>query len=83
MKSTFLVAPALVLAVTLGAQAQNQPGKIAVIAIQQGAIVNTKDGQKAASELDAKAAPKKKELDQKQNDINSLCRISSARAKTR
>ncbi len=63
--------PSLVLAATLGAQTQSPPNKIAVIAIQQ-AIVATKDGQKAAAELDSKAGPKKKELEQKQSDINSL-----------
>ncbi|HEX4593898.1 MAG TPA: OmpH family outer membrane protein [Bryobacteraceae bacterium] len=69
MKSKVFVLPSLVLAATLGVQAQSQ--KIAVIAIQQ-AIVATKDGQKAAAELDSKAGPKKKELEQKQGDINSL-----------
>jgi outer membrane protein len=54
---------------TLTAQAQQ--GKFAVINIQ-GAIISTKDGQKAAAELNAKTAPKKRELEQKQNDINSL-----------
>jgi outer membrane protein len=48
-----------------------QPGKIAIIYFQ-GAIVGTKDGQKAAAELDAKANPKRKELELKQNEINSL-----------
>jgi outer membrane protein len=69
VKSKVFVLPSLVLAATLGVQAQSQ--KIAVIAIQQ-AIVATKDGQKAAAELDSKAGPKKKELEQKQGDINSL-----------
>jgi outer membrane protein len=69
--SKLYVVPSLVLAATLGAQTQSPPNKIAVIAIQQ-AIVATKDGQKAASELDSKAGPKKKELEQKQSDINSL-----------
>ncbi len=68
VKSKFLVCPALVLAAAIGAQAQM---KVAVINIQ-GAIVSTKDGQKAAAELNAKTAPKKKELDQKQSDINAL-----------
>jgi outer membrane protein len=54
---------------TLTAQAQQ--GKFAVINIQ-GAIISTKDGQKAAAELNAKTAPKKKELEQKQNEINAL-----------
>jgi outer membrane protein len=61
--------PVLALAVTLTAQAQQ--GKFAIINIQ-GAIISTKDGQKAAAELNAKTAPKKKELEQKQNDINAL-----------
>jgi outer membrane protein len=51
--------------------AQAQQGKFAVINIQ-GAIISTKDGQKAAAELNAKTAPKKRELEQKQNDINSM-----------
>ena len=71
MNSKVFVLPSLALAATLALQAQGQPSKIAVIAIQQ-AIVATKDGQKAAAELDAKAGPKKKELDQKQGDITSL-----------
>ena len=71
MKSKGFVLASLVFAGTMAAQAQGQPSKIAVIAIQQ-AIVATKDGQKAAAELDAKAGPKKKELDQKQSDITSL-----------
>ena len=70
MKSKVYVVPSLILAATLGVQAQT-PSKIAVIAIQQ-AIVATKDGQKAAAELDSKAGPKKKELEGKQGDINSL-----------
>jgi outer membrane protein len=65
------VVPSLLVAASLGVQAQNPPNKIAVIAIQQ-AIVATKDGQKAADELSSKAGPKKKELEQKQNDITSL-----------
>jgi len=71
VKSKVYVVPSLILAATLGVQAQGPPNKIAVIAIQQ-AIVATKDGQKAAAELDSKAGPKKKELEGKQSDINSL-----------
>jgi outer membrane protein len=70
VNSKVFVLPTVVLAAALGVQAQGQ-SKIAVIAIQQ-AIVATKDGQKAAAELDSKAGPKKKELEQKQGDINSL-----------
>jgi outer membrane protein len=68
VKSKVFLLPMLALAATLGAQAQQ---KVAVINVQV-AIANTKDGQKAAAELESKAGPKKKELDQKQNDINSL-----------
>jgi outer membrane protein len=71
VKSKLLLLPSMVLAATLGVQAQSPSGKIAVIAIQN-AIVATKDGQKAAAELDSKAGPKKKELEGKQGDINSL-----------
>ena len=64
----FLI-PALVLALSPAIHAQS--AKVAVIYLQ-GAIVNTKDGQKAAADLDAKTAPKKKEIEQKQSEINAL-----------
>lgn len=70
MKSKLYAAPILLLAATFLAQAQTA-GKVAVINIQ-GAIISTKDGQKAASELNAKTEPKKKELEQRQNEINAL-----------
>jgi outer membrane protein len=69
VKSKLLLWPVLGLALTCLANAQQ--GKFAVINIQ-GAIISTKDGQKAAAELNAKTAPKKKELEGKQNEINSL-----------
>jgi outer membrane protein len=69
VKSRVFLWPAVALACLATASAQQ--GKFAVINIQ-GAIISTKDGQKAAAELQNKTAPKKKELEQKQNDINSL-----------
>jgi Skp family chaperone for outer membrane proteins len=42
-----------------------------VISIQ-GAIIGTKDGQKASQQLDAKYVPKQKEFDGRQNDIAQL-----------
>jgi outer membrane protein len=67
-----LLSLTLVLGVTLAVHAQTPaPAKIAVIYLQ-GAIGNTKDGQKAVAELTAKTAPKKKEIDQKQSEIASL-----------
>jgi outer membrane protein len=71
VNTKFFVGPALVLAAAFGAQAQTQPGKVGVIAIQQ-AIISTKDGQKAAADLDAKTAPKKKAIEEKQNNITTL-----------
>jgi len=61
----------LALAGAAFAHGQGATGKVGVINIQN-AIVTTKDGQKAAAELDAKAAPKRKTLESKQNEINSL-----------
>jgi outer membrane protein len=68
VKSKVFLWPVLALAATLTAQAQN---KVAAINIQ-AAIIGTKDGQKAAAELQSKTAPKKRQLEQKQNDINAL-----------
>jgi len=47
------------------------PNKVGVIQIQS-ALVATKDGQKAAKELEEKMAPRKKELDGKQADLRDL-----------
>ena len=68
VKRSIYVARRIALALTLTAQAQS---KFAIINIQ-GAIISTKEGQKAASELNAKTQPKKRELEQKQNEINAL-----------
>ncbi len=75
MKSIVYVCLGLALVASVSAQTAGQPtgqaGKVAVIYFQ-GAIVGTKDGQKAAGELEAKATPKRKELELKQNDLNAL-----------
>jgi outer membrane protein len=63
------VLPALFLG-AMAAFAQT-PTKVGVINIQS-ALVGTKDGQKAAQELEAKRAPKTKELEKKQSEIRSL-----------
>ena len=47
------------------------PAKVGVIDIQ-AAMIQTKDGQKAANELKAKFSPKQDELSKKQNDIAAL-----------
>ena len=69
MISRYQVLPVFALA-AISAFAQT-PAKYAVINIQ-GALVTTRDGQKAAGELESKASPKRKELESKQNEINSL-----------
>ncbi len=71
MKSILSACLALALAASVCAQTPSQPGKVAVIYFQ-GAIAGTKDGQKASADLDAKAGPRRKELEQKQNEISSL-----------
>ena len=47
------------------------PNKVGIIHIQN-AIVGTKDGQKAAADLQARFAPKKAELEGKQKEIEAL-----------
>ena len=61
----------LAAAPVLFAQTPAQSGKVGIINIQN-ALVSTKDGQKAAAELEAKAAPKRKELEAKGSELNSL-----------
>jgi outer membrane protein len=68
-----LIAVALLAAcfVTVAAAQTAAPNKVGVIQIQS-ALVATKDGQKAAKELEDKMAPRKKELDGKQAEIRDL-----------
>jgi outer membrane protein len=51
--------------------AANAQTKVAVINIQ-AAIANTKDGKKAAEDLDTRMAPVKKDLEKKQGELNAL-----------
>ena len=70
MRKNLIFGSMIAVAAATLAQAQ-APQKVAVIAVQQ-AIISTKEGQKAAAELDAKTAPKKKEIEDKQTAINTL-----------
>ena len=54
-----------------GQAAAPSPTRVGIINIQQ-AIAQTKDGQKAAGELTTKYEPRKKELEQKQNEMQQL-----------
>lgn len=62
---------ALVAGATSLAFAQAPPTKVGIINIQQ-AIIATKDGQKAASDLQTKFDPKKKSLEAMQGSIAAL-----------
>jgi outer membrane protein len=60
--------------ITLNAGAQTPaaaPNKVGVIQIQ-AALTATKEGQKAAAEMEVKFAPRKKELDAKQAEIKDM-----------
>lgn len=56
---------------TVGAAQTAAPNKVGVIQVQS-ALIATKDGQKAAKELEERMAPRKKELDGKQAEIREL-----------
>jgi outer membrane protein len=68
-----LCAPLLALGFSMLAfgQAAAPPTKVGVIHIQN-AIARTKDGQKAVAEIDAKFGPKRKEVDQKQGELQQM-----------
>src|SRR5437588_9124463 len=75
-----LMSAAAMVGLAMGAIAQQAPAavgtvgsaaKVGVISVQ-GAIVGTKDGQKASQELDAKFTPRKKEFDSRQAEISQL-----------
>jgi outer membrane protein len=68
LKNRIALLGALPLALAWGCQAQI---KLATININ-GALVGTRDGQKAVSELNAKQAVKSKEFEQKQKEIIGL-----------
>jgi len=73
MKNVFAAAAlGLMFALTAGAQAPAAaPNKVGVIQIQ-AALGATKEGQKAAAELEVKFGPRKKELDGKQSEIKEM-----------
>jgi outer membrane protein len=63
--------PALLAGATLTLTAQATPTKIAIIHLQN-AIIGTKDGQKAAKDLETKFMPKRKEIEGRQGEIQAL-----------
>jgi outer membrane protein len=70
VKRSILAAAIAVLGIASAVTAQT-PGKVGVISVQ-GAIVGTKDGQKAAAELETKFAPKRKDIEGRQNEVTQL-----------
>ena len=72
MTKNYLVLTALTLGFAAMAHAQGAtPTKVAIIHIQN-AILNTKDGQKAQQDMQARFNPKKSELEKKQADLASM-----------
>src|ERR1700729_3229528 len=65
----FTITLALIAHCPMIAQVPTQ--KVAVVSLQ-GAIVGTKDGQKASKDLNAKVQPKQKEFEQRQGEIAQL-----------
>jgi Skp family chaperone for outer membrane proteins len=70
MRSSVIPAMA-VLVLAFSASAQQPPPKVGVISVQ-GAIIGTKDGQKASQELTTKFEPKKKDIDTRQAELAQL-----------
>jgi len=72
LTKNLFVFPAFVLGFAALAQAQAAaPTKVAIISVQQ-AILQTKDGQKASADLQAKFLPRRQELEKKQASIQTL-----------
>jgi outer membrane protein len=72
LKKNLVVLSALVLGAAALAQAQGQvPTKIAIIHVQN-AILSTKDGQKAAADLQATFNPRQQELEKKRTERDAL-----------
>ncbi len=71
MKMSFFLPPTLVCALALTLHGQQQPTKVGIIHIQN-AIISTKDGQQAASALQNKFDPRRRQLQKMQSEIAAL-----------
>ena len=71
MNRTMFLLPLLLAGAAMVLPAQAPPTKIGIIHIQN-AILGTKDGQKAAKELESRFMPKRQELEKRQGDIQAL-----------
>lgn len=70
MHSRVFILPLLALSAIIG-YAQQTQGKVGIIRIQD-AIIKTKDGQKAASDLQSRFEPRRKDIQAKQTEIQAL-----------
>lgn len=68
---TNLIAAIIMASGLFGGLSAQQPTKVGIIHIQN-AIISTKDGQQAATELQNRFEPKRKELEKKQAEIAAL-----------
>jgi len=73
LKKKFIFMPALALGITMlaNAQAASTPTKVGIIHIQN-AILATKDGQKAANDLQTKFSPTKSQIDKMNSDVMAV-----------
>jgi outer membrane protein len=74
LKTNIVVFPTLMLGIAAWAQGQTAapaPAKVATVHVQN-AILQTKDGQKAAQDLQAKFLPRRTELEKKSSDITAI-----------
>lgn len=73
MRKSVLFVPlaAMGLALPGVAQTAGAPAKVGVIQFEN-ALISTKDGQKAAADLDAKFAPKRKAVEAKQTELQTM-----------
>ncbi|HET8547184.1 MAG TPA: OmpH family outer membrane protein [Bryobacteraceae bacterium] len=72
MTNRIAVLAALALGIPIAAVAQTAvPTKVGIINIQ-AALVNTREGQKAQSELQARTAPRQKELEKRKGEIDAM-----------
>ncbi len=66
-----LIGAAACVCLAMGASAQQTAVKVGTISVQ-GAIIGTKDGQKASQELESKVQPKRKDFETRQNELAQL-----------
>lgn len=71
MRKSVLFAPVVAMGLSLSGFAQTAPPKVGVIQFEN-ALISTKDGQKAAADLDAKYAPKRKAVEAKQTELQTM-----------